>query len=275
MLGIYDIYETDGATPAATMGMGNPQPANTDGTVGSEPLDGCCTAKCKKEKKKKKVDEGIMDRREVATAKQREINQIVRFILDQPEMVVQEKVYDEVYNALCNAISLHPDGTFDLDVKVYESLTQHGQIDHLFVPKTGIPQWFKLRNVYNAKNGYVIYTHTSDLSALDLTVWEREHDKGYGDLGISCKKTSEDCIQFGQIHCFNFVINSPWHNAIMFKKEPTLITADFSKCKNLVTIYGDISDAICSVSLNEKFIKNYLYEKGFVSYGTSINITKK
>ena len=44
------------ATPGNTMGMGNPMPP-TEEAPGSEPLCG----KCKKEKKKKKVTESILD----------------------------------------------------------------------------------------------------------------------------------------------------------------------------------------------------------------------
>lgn len=61
MKDLYDIYE-DGvmaATPGNTMGMGNPTPP-TDGEVGSEPM--CGKGKCKKEKKKKKVEEFLKDK---------------------------------------------------------------------------------------------------------------------------------------------------------------------------------------------------------------------
>ena len=57
MKDIFDLYEDGGicATPANTMGMGNPMPAgvSADG-IGSEPLVGK-TAKAKKEKSKKEI----------------------------------------------------------------------------------------------------------------------------------------------------------------------------------------------------------------------------
>ena len=50
------------ATPGNTMGMGNPMPAG-DGSLGSEPIYpiGSKTAKCKKEKHKKKLKESLLD----------------------------------------------------------------------------------------------------------------------------------------------------------------------------------------------------------------------
>ena len=65
MKNIIDFYECGiNATPANTMGMGNPC-APTDTTVGSEPLvPNCKKGKCKKEKAKKseKIEEAsILD----------------------------------------------------------------------------------------------------------------------------------------------------------------------------------------------------------------------
>ena len=63
MKNIIDFYECGiNATPANTMGMGNPC-APTDTTVGSEPLvPNCKKGKCKKEKAKKteKIEEASL-----------------------------------------------------------------------------------------------------------------------------------------------------------------------------------------------------------------------
>lgn len=53
------LRECEGAaTPASTMGMGNPAAPGECGAVGSGDL---LTAKAKKEKKKKKIEEGLLD----------------------------------------------------------------------------------------------------------------------------------------------------------------------------------------------------------------------
>ena len=57
MKSIIDIVkEMDGATPSNTLGMGNPTPP-TEGELGSEPI----CQNCKKDKKKKKVKESLLD----------------------------------------------------------------------------------------------------------------------------------------------------------------------------------------------------------------------
>ena len=65
MKNLYDIYENDiTATPTNTVGLGNPMLPTAE-EPGTEPL---CTAKCKKEKKKKQVKEGILDNMESTLA---------------------------------------------------------------------------------------------------------------------------------------------------------------------------------------------------------------
>ena len=59
---LYSYVENLMATPGNTMGMGNPIPA-CDGGLGSEPIYpiDSKTAKCKKEKHKKKLKESLLE----------------------------------------------------------------------------------------------------------------------------------------------------------------------------------------------------------------------
>ena len=267
MLGIYDIYEDGVATPANTTGMGNPQ-APQDGECGSEPL--CGTAKCKKEKKKKNKDikEGIFDDKSVAKQKNSMIFKIADFIVSQPEMGIKDNIKEQVMSAVFNAITLDNVG-FSLDIKAFEESSNYGQLDFLYVPKQGLPDWFKLNNVYNAKGGYSICTHTGDLSNLNLTVWA-DDGKSYADLSVSCKiKTVGESLTLGKIECYRFMVNAPSIESISFDKDSIMIGAQFGRCSKLQNIYGFIGHAD-SVVFPKNFVKSYMAQHGLVGWGTNV-----
>lgn len=268
MLGIYDIYETEGAaTPANTMGMGNPQPPQ-DGECGSEPL---CGSKCKKQKKEKtkKVQEGILDKKSVARESNSMVYKIADFIVSQPEMGIKDNIREQVMSAVINAITLDDVG-FSLDIKAFEESSNYGQIDFLYVPKQGLPDWFKLNNVYNAK-GYTICTHTGDLSNLNLAVYT-DNGRTYADLSISCKiKTVGESLTVGKITCCDLYILAPSIESFSVDKDSTIITLDVSKCSKLTDIYSKFPYAT-SVKLNKTFVKHQLKLTGVVSWGANITI---
>ena len=263
MRDLYDIYE-DGAiasTPGNTTGMGNPIPP-TDGEVGSEPM--CGKGKCKKEKKKKKVDESILG------STKNKVNS-TKIVMDAAEWLDNTsswaKVkYDEVYENILSQIIDNGDGTIDIDTtKAKKSIVSLDVID---IPADGIPDWLKIRNVIVTHTTMDIHSLTPDLSNLNWTI---KTNKGLGVIHLSVKSSTPCILTIGPVKCEEMTLYSRKVETLHILDGAAIEELDLSMSQGLRFCTG-IPKSTKYVAFKETFIQEFCQDKKLVPPGCIVQI---
>ena len=282
MKSIIDFYECGlNATPANTMGMGNPMPA-TENTPGSEPPvpnKKCKKAKCKKEK----IDEAsILDIE--GTIKD---GDNVVYIIDYIKFLAESKRlerYDESdindvinYCLKYNVLVCNKPGEIVCD---YSNLEKGARDDRM--------SFFKSYSLVCAASGIEIDTKlltksikkitfknfkteicldlfgNNDLSGVDLEFTE-------GNLKITAMD-SDAIVKFGKVNCNTLYVrdnlNKDIHpKGISLKTGSTIQTLDLSKCHQLGLLIGKKLN-ISSIALNPNFVEYAVRNSGFANQNT-------
>ena len=282
MKSILDFYECGlNATPANTMGMGNPMPA-TENTPGSEPL--VPSKKCKKAKyEKEKIDEAsILDIE--GTIKD---GDNVVYIIDYIKFLAESKRlerYDESdindvinYCLKYNVLVCNKPGEIVCD---YSNLEKGARDDRM--------SFFKSYSLVCAASGIEIDTKlltksikkitfknfkteicldlfgNNDLSGVDLEFTE-------GNLKITAMD-SDAIVKFGKVNCNTLYVrdnlNKDIHpKGISLKTGSTIQTLDLSKCHQLGLLIGKKLN-ISSIALNPNFVEYAVRNSGFANQNT-------
>lgn len=255
MRDLYDIYE-DGAmsTPANTMGMGNPMPP-TDGEVGSEPI---CTAKCKKEKKrKKKVDESSILGKTSERVKEVNIkSDVARWFAESQNINNPTKVL-EIAAIYETQLIDNGDGTFDIDTSL--NTNKGWSLDLFNIPKEGIPEWLKIRNVKVDFHKVSITSWTGDLHNLN---WRFLGGRTV-DTDVDIRFSTNDNLVLGPIRCAALHIFNAQSKQLDIDDGVVVTECALRYCQNLKYVSG-IPKGCKSVSLPDPVIEEFLKDNGLI-----------
>lgn len=274
MKSIIDIYE-DGclnATLGNTTGMGNPMPP-TDTTVGSEPLA------CKKTRKKKcksceepTVKEGILDGMDGVLQAGDDVLEFVEWFVSQQQEEYKSTLKAEAIAVTIPAVSFKGKDTVIFDVeKAHERIVSRYAPDRLIIKSKLWPKHIKKFIAINCPYGFAINSYVSDLSKLDVEVYEDDM-RTYGKLDAAFKMTTTGTeVKFGNIKCDCFKMNSPKITDITFGKDTVMLDVNLSGCDKLTFIYGRFNDAM-SAKLPRQFVTSKLCESGLLPWGVDLRI---
>ena len=273
MKNIADIYNENAeivATPANTMGMGNPM-APTDTENGSEPL----VAKCKKDNKKKCkkcVKEGLLSGQANTLKGGDDLIKFVQWFVDQ--YVAEERVVDPelAFNTMMNAIELKGDTIIIDTEKAYNHMIKRFDPDRLIIKTALMPSNVKNIKIINCKYGYMIHSYISDLSQFNIEVY-RDNGNKYGNIDAAFKmKTTGDTVKFGNIKSGAFNISSPKIKTIEFGKDCDILEPNFEQCMQLEDIKGNLG-MVDELKISRHFVKCQLVKSGLLgSADTNLRI---
>lgn len=263
MKDLYDIYEdgTIASTPGNTTGMGNPMPP-TDGEVGSEPM--CGKGKCKKEKRKKKVEESLLTKTS-DKVKNFSLKGAIAYWFAENQNVRSKEKTEEIAAIYETQIIDNGDGTFDIDTSLNDQ--PRWGLDIINIPKDGIPDWVKIRNVHVNYSQFGITSLTGNLRNLDWNILNGRTVPG--DLDIRLWNLGDTKVVLGPVSCCNIRLISNTVKRIDFDPKTTASMVDIRSCDNL-EIVSNIPKTAESVSLPRKVVDEFLRNKGFVPKGAAI-----
>lgn len=274
MKNIISLYE-DGvvATPANTMGMGNPMPA-TDTTPGSEPI---CTkptpkAKCKKEKCKKCTNEGILSDIDTTLQTTDDVIEFAKWFVNQHLNNTSLTDEDAALTAMINATSFTSKDTVVIDVaKAIEPMVKRFCPDALYITIGKMPKNIKNIKIINCKYGFAINSFVGDLSNLNVEVYT-DAGRTFGDLDTAFKMSTAGAIyKFGNIKCDKFKLASPKVKMLEFGEQNDMISVDLEQCTSLEHIKGDFG--LCTdLRISKHFIKCQLVKSGLINDDTTLRI---
>lgn len=283
MKNIIDFYECGlNATPANTMGMGNPMPA-TENTPGSEPLTP--SKKCKKAKcKKEKIDEASLLDIEGTIAEGDDIVEFSHWLLN-------SVIYGfELTGAKCRTADLEDalpkmatcilspsKGVYVIDVNKMFEVGMAENWDRLHISEKSLkelPKKVKTIKIYNFKYGsYQLSCYTHDISKINIEVYSDE-GRSYGDLQVVFwSKIKNKNVKLGKITCSNFRLGtySSKIESVMLAKDSTMIEVDLSENENLTDIYGRFEHAM-SVKFPRQVVARQLASAGIIPHGCELKI---
>ena len=269
---IFDLYEDSAiASPGNTMGMGNPMPAG-DNTPGSEPV--APTAKAKKEKAKKKVQEGILDDIDTNLAAGDELIKFVNWYVGQYVKKYSKKVdVDEATNCLIKCTTVSND-VATIDIKYIEDdyYLKYFEADRLYIPVDGMKDIpVKTIKYINAKYGVQMNLETADTGDLNVEAYI-DNGKTYGDISCVFSHKVKNHVFLGNIKCNRFrMLDQGTIAEVHFGIFSEMLEVDLADCNSLLTANLNTT---CkqAVKLSKKFVANELIRSGFISPSVEILI---
>ena len=283
MKNIIDFYECGiNATPANTMGMGNPMPA-TENTPGSEPLvpaKKCKKAKCKKEK----IDEASLLDIEGTIAEGDDAVEFAQWLLNSViygfEITGAKSKTADIEDSLSKMATcvLSPSkGVYVINIdKLFDAgMTENWDRLHLTEKSLKeLPKKVKTIKIYNFKYGsYQLNCYTHDISKINIEVYADE-GKSYGDLQVVFwHKIKNKNVKLGKITCGNFKVGtySSKIESILLAKDSIMIEVDLSENENLTDIYGRFEHAM-SVKFPRQVVARQLASAGVIPHGCELRI---
>lgn len=277
MKNLYDIYEngTITATPGNTVGMGNPMLPTAE-EPGTEPLQP--TVKLKK--KSKKVKEGLLSDIDSTLQTGGILLEFATWFVDNllTEYPAYKKDREHCIEVILHGLTLKSKDAIVIDVKAIEdkivsSKYDTGMIDgYTMLVKTPIPKSIKKLEVHNAADTFCILSYLSDLSGLDISVY---NDAGqyYGNCSAAFKPAITNC-KFGLIECAEFAVSSLKLTDITLDKESIILEIDTTRCSKLEEIYNKES-ALSHIShgkFNLVFIKYQLEKARVIPWSATLSI---
>lgn len=276
---IFDIYE-DGAiaaTPGNTMGMGNPMPAGED-TLGSEPLVGK-KAKCKKEKFKKEVKEGILDDIETNLQVGDDIMKFANWIVNQHVEIYPNINSEDVINILINGITISGN-TAILDIKkLYNTgdFVKYFSEDRLILTNKGVKALSKniktIKYINCGEYGLQVSSIASDISNINFEVYADE-GRTYADINMNFpnKYVKSGTIKLGKITGDIVKISNSNIDSLMIDTDSIILELDLQECGGLSRIYGKMPNTLYKLKLNKYTVDCLLKNQGIVSWSTNLTI---
>ena len=266
MKNIIDFYECGlNATPANTMGMGNPIPA-TENTPGSEPLvpaKKCKKAKCKKEK----IDESSMlsdientlnvgD--DVIKFAEYFVNSYNAFIIHSSKRV--KDVEKEAFNLIKNGIIKLGNNSAIIDVKLLTNgydMEWHNLYPMYIGLLANCPKTIKKIVFINVTRDINTPTiHVESNVSFDIEAYSDDNNTP-GELVIICK---EPKLKLKNIICGKLILISATMKTLSFNT----ISANeinFDNITSLSTFDGKFN-GVKKILLTDNFIKNYFNQFG-------------
>lgn len=267
---IIDFYENDlAATPANTMGIGNPV-APTDTTVGTEPLDPKYP-KNKKKKKDCKVSEGILSGVDASLNAADEVIEFAQWFVNQWVEYVKIDV-DAALESLVKAIRMEGKDTVVIDEEIANSVNVSKFMpDRMYIVKA-LPKNIRTIKFINAKWGVVdINAFIGDLSNLNVEVY-KDNERTFADLHISFKMANAGKdIMLGKIICDKFQLTHPKMETLKFSDDSIMLEVVIDSCEKLQNIYGKFRYA-SSAKLPRNYIVYQLCQSGVLPWGIKLNI---
>jgi hypothetical protein len=280
---IIDFYENEiVATPANTMGMGNPMPA-TDNAAGSEPLVGkrCKKTKCKKEKISEasildidgtlaETDAAIYiaeyvkflaESKRLEDYTDEEINDVIRYCVKY-KVLTSNKPGEIVCNYDALAAGARDDRrSFAFSYSLVCSASGIDMYTDIF-PKSIKKITFKN---FDTEVCLDLYGNT-DLSHVDIEFPE-------GHLRITAM-TDNAIVKLGKVNCNTLYIRDNRNRdirpkGISLKTGSKIQILDLSKCERLGSLIGKKLD-IGSLILHQNFVGYMVRNSGFVNQNTTV-----
>lgn len=268
---IIDFYENEiAATPANTMGMGNPA-APTDTTVGTEPLDPK-HPKNKKKKKECKVAEGVLSDIDASLNATDEVIEFARWYTT-AQLDGKGEVDEDAIAMLLSGLKHNGNGEWTIDVGVqydFPGTPKKYDPDRLLIPRTGLPKNVKKITYINAKYGIYLASYAGDISNFTIEVFEDNH-RTFGDLECAFKMaTAGNDIKFGNVTCDIFKINHPKMETLSIK-DNTILEVRLDNNPKLETVYGKFSNASL-VKISNKLVTHALAQNGLIPWGCKLQL---
>lgn len=268
---IIDFYENEiVATPANTMGMGNPA-APTDTTVGTEPLDPKYPRN-KKKKKECKVAEGVLSDINASLNATDEVIEFARWYTT-AQLDGKGEVAEDAIAMLLSGLKHNGNGEWTIDVGAqYDFKGKPGKYDpdRLLIPKTGLPKNVKKITYINAKYGIYLASYAGDISDFTIEVFKDNH-RTFGDLECAFKMaTAGNDIKLGNVTCDTFKINHPKMETLTIK-DNTILEVRLDNNPELETVYGRFPNASL-VKLSNKLVTHTLAQNGLIPWGCKLQL---
>jgi hypothetical protein len=288
MKSILDFYECGlNATPANTMGMGNPM-APTDTEVGSEPL--VPNKKKKKTKSKEKIDEAsILDIEGTMTEGDDIANVILEYAkhlaycAKQYEKVsyTEEEIVELSINAINNKVlATGSPGEIIFDFSGFKNIKDRKMLifvrelfynyGTIMIDSKKFPKSVKKLTLKNFERECEIDLYgDNDISNLDITV------EGGSALIIKTKE-STNIVKLGKILCSEFVmsddiIKNVKSTGISFKNGSSIENIDLRNCTFIESISGS-NLGTTYFTLNKNIIRHNLIKSGLADQKTRITL---
>lgn len=268
---IIDFYENEiVATPANTMGMGNPA-APTDTTVGTEPLDPKYPRN-KKKKKECKVAEGILSDIDASLNATDEVIEFARWYTT-AQLDGKGEVAEDAIAMLLSGLKHNGNGEWTIDIGAqYDFKGKPGKYDpdRLLIPKTGLPKNVKKITYINAKYGIYLASYVGDISDFTIEVF-KDNQRTFGDLECAFKMTTAGKdIKLGNVTCDAFKINHPKMETLTIK-DNTILEVRLDNNPELETVYGRFPNASL-VKLSNKLVTHTLAQNGLIPWGCKLQL---
>ena len=283
MKNIIDFYECGlNATPANTMGMGNPMPA-IENTPGSEPL--VPVKKCKKAKyEKEKIDEASLLDIEGTIAEGDDAVEFAQWLLNSviygfeiTGAKCRTADIEDALSKMATCVSSPSKGVYVIDVNKMFDVGMAENWDRLHITEKSLkelPKKVKAIKIYNFKYGsYQLNCYTHDISKINIEVYSDE-GRSYGDLQVVFwNKIKNKNVKLGKITCSNFRLGtySSKIESVLLAKDSTMIEVDLSENENLTDIYGRFEHAM-SVKFPRQVVARQLASAGIIPHGCELRI---
>ena len=264
---IFDIYSECNATPANTVGIGNPMlpTAEEPGTEPLHPHADSADAKPKK-KKQKAVKEGILDNIDDQIAVGTETMDFIDWFVENRLPVLNDKKED-LTRACLSAITVK-NGVVTIDASKDESKKSIG-----IVIKKPIPSKIHTIKVYNVNNYdiFAIRTFLNDISNVNIEVYS-DGGHSYGPVMLVPDKKITGGITLGNIICGHFGLN-------LFNKKIDSLTLgkdsvinDFDSSETYLKQLNVNLSSAANVAFNFEYVSNTLKQAGIIPQDCKLRI---
>ena len=267
MTNIYDIYNEECcATPANTMGMGNPMLPTAE-EPGTELLTATAKKQSKKQRKNKVVKEGILGKTDDVLKQGDDITKLMQFVdwyIDNQSKEYKRLAKDNLRELYMTLMRFEDKNTVVIDLA-----NDNSSFGDIFVIKDAIPGNVKTIKVYNCKYNFNIQSYIGDLSNIDIEVY-RDNGKSFGNVVAAFKSKAGEHIRFGKLICSGFELRC-WAETLTISNDSVILSLDTSASSYLTNIYGKLSN-VDDALLNHKLVKTQLCQAGFLPWGCKLTV---
>lgn len=264
---IFDIYnECDGATPANTMGMGNPMLPTAE-EPGTEPLTATAKKQSKKQRKNKVVKEGVLGNTDDVLKQGDDVTKLMQFVdwyIDNQSKEYRRLAKDKLRELYMTLMHFEDKNTVVIDLA-----NDNSSLGDILVVKDALPGNVKTIKVYNCKYEFNIQSYIGDLSNVDIEVY-RDNGKSFSNIVASFKSKAGEHIRFGKLICSDFELRC-MAETVTIDNDSVILNLDTSASSSLTNIYGKLSN-VDSAMLNHKLVKTQLCQAGFLPWGCKLTV---
>ena len=247
------------ATPANTVGMGNPMfPVAEE--PGTEPLNPIKP----KNKKKKKISESIFDEEDTMNRMEDEVNTLKWLAVN----TEHDLDTGEAFSLFNKNITFNSDGTFDLPPCSFL-----GVKSYTFNIDKELPSYIKFGTLSNRYNIFNINSRGSfKTTGFPKSFMTKDHH--FMNCTIYAPKLETLFIEEGTCNNIDLFIINTSANDVWMDKQATIFNAELNrldrKCKNALTTFHNIPGGIMNLGLSDAAIERLLKENGAIGWGTRL-----